>query len=380
MKVTERKFVSIAGGAKNRVAALRQKFFLIVREPTKHYGGAGQPLDGRDFPFTDVEVLTRVTPSLLAPDTPACRLDQAVYDFGVPHRACFWPMIGSKNDFRFQLAATDLGGNRVTFAMPLLFVGVEANENPAAIAEIISEYNAEPIDPRRRAPLGGASVCYAPKKDGAEGDPRLPTGEMVFRAAEGGGEPDFYPAVESARVGIAAIQRLLQKPDATVGVRYAETYKTSGFGAGNAGELFLQLEEPFSLEFGEQVKSDALGGLASPSMAILGLSRIMGPVSATPPADPKDIGTALVDIAGNKFNPADFFQRAKIFSAASTSERSSVSPSLAGADVPKLLSRQSAASIDATFDWSTRVTKRILSASSYRMPVVARRGSKCTDS
>ena len=47
---------------------------------------------------------------------------------------------------------------------------------------------------------------------------------MVFRAAPVSGisidEAQFYPEVESARVGIAAIQRLLQKPDATVGVTY----------------------------------------------------------------------------------------------------------------------------------------------------------------
>ncbi len=120
VKVTERKFESIQG-TKNRVAVLRQRFFIIVREPIKHYTGAGHTYGGRNFPFTDVEILTRVTPSLRAPDQPECRLSDPgtiIYNPatpGVPHRACFWPMISPTNNFLFQIAATDLSGNRVTF-------------------------------------------------------------------------------------------------------------------------------------------------------------------------------------------------------------------------------------------------------------------------
>lgn len=381
VKVTERKFESVSG-PKLRVAVLRQRFFIIVREPVKRYSGAGHQFDGRNFPFTEVEILTRVTPSLRAPDKPECQLrdPNIVFDpatdivynpangpdgkpLGVPHRACFWPMIGPANNFAFQIAATDLSGNRVTFSMPLLFVGSEANEKPTVIAEIIKRNNLEPSNPRRRASLGNASVCYAPIKRGAEGDPRLPTSEMIFRAAGVShvsiDEAQFYPEVESAQVGIAAIQRLLQKPDATVGVIYPEIYKTTsgGFGAANSGELFLKLLAPFPLKFGEQVKSDALGGLASPSMAIQGLSRIMGPVAAQPPANPANIESALAGVIGNKFNPADFFQGAKILGGVDLGEILDVATSLAGADVPKLLSLQLPDKTEARFDWSTQINK-----------------------
>jgi hypothetical protein len=367
VKVTERKFESIPG-TKNRVAVLRQRFFIIVREPRKHYSGAGHQFSGRNFPFTDVEILTRVTPSLRAPDLPECRLTDPgniIYNpgTGVPHRACFWPMISPTNNFMFQIAATDVCGARVTFAMPLLFVGSEANEKPQVIAEIIKQNNLTPANPRRRASVGNATVCYAPIKPGAEGDPRLPTEELVFRAASVSGvstdEAQFYPEIERARVGIAAIQRLLQKPDATVGVTYPDRYNTTsgGFGAGNSGELFLKLLEPFPLEFGEQVKSDALGGLATPGMAIQGLSRIMGPVAARPPANPADIEAALGDVIGNTFNPADFFQGAKILGGVDLGTILEVATSLAGADVPKLLSKQLPDKIEARFDWSTRIRK-----------------------
>ena len=367
VKVTERKFETVPG-SKNRVAVLRQRFFIVVREPVKRYDGNGHAFGGRNFPFTEVEILTRVTPSLRAPDKPECLLSDPsniIYNpaTGVPHRACFWPMIGPTNDFLFQIAATDVTGARVTFAMPLLFVGSEANENPQVIAEIIKQNNNEPPNPRRRAVVGNATVCYAPPQAGAEGDPRLPTEAMTFRAAPVTGvstdEAQFYPELDRARVGIAAIQRLLQQPNATVDVTYPDRYNATpgGFGAGNPGELFLKLVEPFALQFGEQVKSDALGGLATPGMAIQGLSRIMGPVAAKPPANPADIEAALAGIIGNTFNPADFFQGAKILGGVDLGEILEVVTSLVGADVPKLLSKQLPDRLEARFDWSTRIKK-----------------------
>ncbi len=374
VKVTERKFETVPG-SNHRVAVLRQRFFIVVREPVKRYAGTGHEFGGRNFPFTEVEILTRITPTLRAPDKPECRLrdpQAIIYNaavgpdgkpLGAPNRACFWPMIGPANNFFFQIAATDLSGNRVTFAMPLLFVGTEANAKPAVIAEIIKQHNLEPANPRRHAALGNASVCYAPIKPGAEGDPRLPTREMIFRAAGVTGiSPDearFYPEVESAQCGIAAIQRLLQKPDATVGVAYPEIYKTTsgGFGAANSGELFLKLLAPFPLTFGEQVKSDALGGLASPGMAIQGLSRIMGPVSAQPPTGAQTIEGMLAGVIGNQFNPADFFQGAKILGGVDLGTILDVATSLAGEDVPKLLSKQLPDKIEARFDWKTRINQ-----------------------
>ena len=365
IKVTERKFEYV-GNSKNRVAVLRQRFFIKVRERLKHYNGAGHQFAGRNFTFTDVEIVTETTPTLLAPDLPECQLNDPaniIYNeaTGVPHRACFWPMISPTNNFMFDMIGTDLSGERKSFSMPLLFVGSEANEKPQVIAEIIKQNNLEPANPRRTAQLGNASVCYARIKLGAEGDPRLPTKEMVFRAAPVTGistdEAQFYPELDNSESGIAAIQRLLQKPDATVRVTYSENYNTNEFGAGNPGEVFLKLLNPFPLVFGEQVKSDALGGLATPSMAILGLSRIMGPVAAQPPASPAGIEAALGDIIGNKFNPADFFQGAKILGGVDLGTILNVATSLAGADVPKLLSRQLPDKVEARFDWSTQVNK-----------------------
>ena len=118
IKVTERKFEYLdTTNKKNRVAVLSQRFFIVVRERVKSFDGSvHKDFAGRNFPFQSVEILTRVTPNLQPPE--ACKLqkaatassDKAFYT-DVPPRAAFWPMIQG-GDFSFQLAATDLGGNR----------------------------------------------------------------------------------------------------------------------------------------------------------------------------------------------------------------------------------------------------------------------------
>lgn len=366
IKVTERKFEFEKQGSKNRVALLRQKFFIIVREPVRQYDGTGHEFEGRNFPFTSLEILTRVTPNLRPPGE--CKLNDpqgkiyATTPKVIPPRACFWPKINASTYFKFQVAATDRSGDRVTYPMPLLFVGVEANQNNDSIAEIIVQYDKDPVIPQRTSALGGCSVCYAPLKQDAEGDTRLPTAEMTFAVAPvttgSKNKPRFYPETQTARVGIAAIQRLLQQPNAMVGVAYSEKYKSDGFGGSNPGEIFLRTLQPFELTFGAQVKSDSLGGLATPSMAIQGLSRIMGPVAAKPPAssDAAAIETALGQVYNNNFNPADFFKGAKILGGIELKDILGVLPKpLAGQNVPKLLSKTLGDKIEARFDWNTEI-------------------------
>jgi len=378
VKVTERKFESTGPGVKDRVAVLRQRFFIIVRERVKHYDGKGVDFGGRKLCFTDIEITTSVTPSLLSPDDPACDLEGAAIYAGVnpiPRRACFWPMIGPSNqplqarDFLFNMIGTDRHGNRIPFSMPLLFVGIEANEfgdkpDPNVMTKIRDAYNKDAT--RRSADLGSFSVCYAPPKDGAKGDPRLPTRKMTFMAMPvhkyvSTDEAYFYPAVEGAKAGIAAIQRLLQKPDAMVNVAYAQAYLDHDFGPANAGEVFLKLVEPFGLTFGKEagkhVKSDTIGGLATPGMEIRGLSRIMGPVATQPLKPGESADTKLQDIVGNQFKPADFFSDAKILGGVKLAEILEDVTGLASDEVPKLLSRETTDSLEASFEWTTSKIK-----------------------
>ena len=66
VKVTERVF---EGDPNARIAVLRQRFFILVRERVRRYVPLrpSHQLKGRNFPFTEVEILTRVTPDLQAP-------------------------------------------------------------------------------------------------------------------------------------------------------------------------------------------------------------------------------------------------------------------------------------------------------------------------
>ena len=74
-------------------------------------------------------------------------------------------------------------------------------------------------------------------------------------------------------MGIRAVQRLLGQPQAVVPVRYPDEYRKNAFAGANKGEVFLETVTDYALEFGGgtgQAKSDALGALATPSMAIQG--------------------------------------------------------------------------------------------------------------
>jgi len=358
IKVTERKFEDHGSGKKKRIAVLRQRFFIVVREQFKAFTGHGHAFDGRNFPFQSVEILTRVTPNLLAPEKTPCHLTEKpglpIYTGtgAVPPRSAFWPMIGISSDFMFEVAVTDINGTRNTLSMPLLFVGIEANQSKSQA--VLEAYNMAGTLSRRQTSLGGATVCYAPVDPNAKGDPRLPTERMTFASATLTGNantmPAFYPEIEKAEVGIRAVQRLLGKTDAVVEVQYPDIYKNIGFvGNANKGEVFLKTTQDFALEFGgssTQAKSDSLGGLVSPAMVIQGLSRVMGPASD------------LANVAKNEFKPAQFFNGAepKILGGISLLDLLTNVTNLSGDNVPKMLSREFPDRVEASYLWSTNIT------------------------
>lgn len=392
IKVTERKFQRLTSSSSNRIAVLRQRFYLVVRERVRSYNGSNhrggddqappaKDYKGRNFPFKRVEILTRVTPDLLAPESsPLEAVSPDVIfetvsidneDSPIVPRMAFWPSLpGSGSNqvpFRFDVAVTGLSGERVTYSVPLLFVGETANR--AKHAQVRRAYNAAGAAKYRRAELGGQVVTYAPYDPGADGDPRLPTAHMTFAAGLvktiSKVEPNFYPETAAANVGIRPLQKLLGRPDAMVDVTYPEVYKQHGFTAAqNAGELFLvRMGGESRLEFGEgKAKSDALGGLATPQMAIQGLSRLIGPVGAQPPADPSDpaqVEAALeTNVTQGKFDPASFFEDATILGGINIADIIiNVAQTLLGLDVPKLVSLELPDRVEARFTWDTEITQ-----------------------
>jgi hypothetical protein len=399
IKVTERKFENLAAADPRRVALLRQRFFIVVRQPVKDdYRStnspyrAGHQFLGNTLPLRSIEILTRTTPNLLAPEkatiTPVNAGTKRIYPSGsdtytVAPRMVFWPKLDKQNWFQFEVAATDINGARCVFALPMLFVGDEANwpypdAGPAPPADlmqrIIDAYDAPLYAPQRTAQLHGATICYAPN-GASEGVPCLPTDWLRFDAApiEKGvaksakklrrDVPQFFPEIENANVGIKPIQKLLGDPNARVEVSYADVFKNEttdeGFGAGNPGRLFLKLTTPYPLNFGAggaDAKSDALGGLATPQMAILALSRVTGPVSGKPPTSGKTIEDSLQKASAGTFDPFDFFGGAKILGGIDIGDLlKGAVVALTGATVPKLVSKEFPDRVEASFDWNTEI-------------------------
>ena len=367
IKVTERKFESADAAAhpdsrENRVAVLRQRFFVVVRERVRQFNGARHLSGGHAFPFTAVEMLTRVTPNLAEPSKPATSITevtgQPIYGGAVARRMAFWPMT-SVGDFPFDIRATDRDGSTSTFAMPLFFVSELANAKVGPA--IRAAYRSAPST-RRRAELAGATVAFAPVDSGAKGDTRLPTQQLTFTAGDTPASQtlvNVYPLVEQGVVGIQAVQRLLGRANAVVAVKYHDTYAAQGFGPQNRGELFLELTPAWSLAFGADANSartDTLGALASPAIMIAGLSRVMGPAS--------DLANIIGPGGGvPKFNPAAFFNHATILGGIPLDSLLDVIEGLTGDDVPKLLAQSLPATlefperIESRFEWATTITK-----------------------
>jgi hypothetical protein len=364
IKVSERKFESLDGDRTQRVALLRQRFFVAVREPVRTYSGANHLFQGRNFPFTRIELLTRVTPDLSDPGEGDSALQPlSIYGGDLARRMLFWPMVpaGSKlADVPFEIAATDISGLHTTFSMPLLFVGKLAEAKAAAVCK---SYNATPASPRRRADTGGAIVTYAPPDPADKGDPKLPTRTISFAAASlpDAIDPAVYPEIDVAEVGIKPIQKLLGQHDFVTEVAYPDFYKAHGFDPlQNKGQVFLKLTKAKDLPFGgssKDAKSDSLGALATPKMSVLGLSKILGPVSGDTAATPDLVEGNLDKIRGGTFDPASFFKDATLLGGIKLAQILPGTNDLSGSDVPKMVARDFPDHVEARFEWSGDVTK-----------------------
>jgi hypothetical protein len=316
VKITERKFHT---GTKGNVAYLRQRMFIIVREPEKLYPPTGlKTPDGKSYdlqwPISRIHLTTLVTPDLNPPE----ESDYILAGTSGPiesKQAMFWPRVGSA-DFPFHLIAEDFDGQQVEFTMPLLFVSVLGNlsDNEGLLKMVRDSYEVSPAyESRRRRSMSGKHLMFAPSM--IPGDTTYETQFVTFGAeipsgndidALGEDAPRFYPAVRKADVISPSIKALIGN-NQTMQIQYAKTYLEEGFtGGNNRGEVFAEIVPgtmPVGLDFNG--KGDRSGGLVMPNMSIKGLSRVMGPVS----------GDNLSQITTGQFDPKDFFKglNAKIF-------------------------------------------------------------------
>lgn len=274
VKITERKWQNFVPG---RPAALRQRLFVIVREPELRFGEDPADPRARLMPLKRVRLLTLVTPVI---DWPA---DQDLFRVSVGNQP-----------FRFAVEGEDEYGNPALFSMPLVFIAPARARKPKGVKAAKLQLMAGDA---HRAELGGSPMALVRERKRERGATTFPVARAAFGAAYSGNlGPGFHPELLDADLSLPAVEIATGK-GATKRVAYDTAYRKHGLGlgGGNRGEVFARLLDPHQLDLGDS--ADKAGGLLSPSMAIGGLSRAVGPLG----------GGDLAGLAGGTFDPKKFF-------------------------------------------------------------------------
>jgi hypothetical protein len=314
VKITERKFQPDAEG--RTTAYLRQRFYILVREPEKDYTtGFLTDTQQRGFPYQSLRITTLVTPDL---DTP--QVIGGAYSF--------FPQVGGE-DFLFHMVGTDSEGQTSEFVSPLYFVEEGGNYSTA-----VNEWNGSGQTARD---LGGQKIAYAARDK--PGDTTLDTSSLTINAVlldNGAADPPFFPKMAGAAVNVPAIQQVTGKPGA-VTVGFYPNYLTGGFGTGG---VFLQLDSVLPVGF----SGDQSGGVATPNLQVSGLSRRFGTVSGP-----------INDIAGGTFDPKQFFAGAGATLFGVVSLQDLIEGAFGDNTVPALLTQRQSGTIRTSLHWAPTV-------------------------
>lgn len=284
VKVTERKFKDNGGLI---VANLFQRFFLIVREPTKWFDR-----NDRGMPFKRVEITTLVTPDIAEPS-------QVVND-----SRSFWvevmrsPAPTDRVRLRFPVIASDPEGNLFNLSIPMLFLSQRAQGTTRqAVIDVYNDSSTSQMMADRSASVPGQKIMFAEREGSPADNTQLATRTLTFALA---GEA---PQLLKAEVDVPQVQQLLGK-DAPTTIRLYPGYVSSGFdgGAGVFAEIVKETpeKEPFDAvtpaTMGVTFSSDQAGGFATPNLGVSTLSRDRGPLAGN-----------ATDAVIDKFDPKSFF-------------------------------------------------------------------------
>ncbi|HEY9356634.1 MAG TPA: hypothetical protein VIQ52_10055, partial [Arthrobacter sp.] len=268
------------------VAYLWQRWFIIVRQPTRTY-----PPADRDNPFGQVTVSPLVTPDIDKP--PENQQPFVPTRNGVP--------------FPFTLTTVDRGGGTRSWAAPLVFVQA-GRDGPQTF--IFHAENASPrYFPVRRIPGRGQALAVAvPVK---AGDTSVDVAHLVFDGEIDQANVTSRPFLTEARAVVPSMRHLAPQAPA-VDLVFAKPYLADGLpargpnakpvpGTPNAGELVLALKSPpAAVDFTSG--SDRAGGFVAPNLSVKGISRALGAIGESGNApSPFDAGT---------FDPASFLSGA----------------------------------------------------------------------
>jgi hypothetical protein len=322
VKVTERKIQAVPitamvlqtdSRAGQPAAYLRQRFFIVVRQPVKTYPAhSSQPNQGRQWPFSSVRITNLVTPSL---DDPT--MTGEAYDLAGKGQKAFWPRVNG-NDFLFHMIATDSDGQNTEFTSPLAFISStlqQAEDVASFLQPAIASYNSSAANlSRRQRSLQGQKVAFAPSSanegvaDGKRGDtsPEVKTITLgaILPSPSNAGLPDdqprFFPTWQEAEVRLSGAEQASGKDlPAPVVITLHPDYLANGFQpSSNPAYIWAKLKAKVDLDFNGS--GDKSGAVVTPNMQISGLSRSKGVMSGP------------VDSIPTNFDPNQFFNGAKI--------------------------------------------------------------------
>ncbi|ESQ88358.1 hypothetical protein ABAC460_17000 [Asticcacaulis sp. AC460] len=282
IKVSERKFSGQSDGG--RVAAVLQKYYIIVRQRLRTFPGDGQMWQGRDFPFTRVEITTKQTPDMQAPVMIA-PLGVGYYGSATNAFQTFWPkQMAGGSDILFHMIFSDAAGRQTVADMPLIFISGTRNQKASSVQQVSNYYNGNDatVIGRRKLALDRQLIRLTPAVDpegGAlePGESDYHTSELVFRAAPASGAPDgahFYPGILNAQIEVPALKNLLgHAANPTIG--YHQIFLSHGLGGGNPAEVVFSFT-PLAVPSVQDKPTDKFGGLLAPSLKPDGLSRKLG--------------------------------------------------------------------------------------------------------
>ncbi len=377
--ITERKFdLTPTGGGFE--AVLRQRRFIVVRQPVKDFGGENAPGSfqqhgGRKFPWRVIEFRTLTTPDLDGVAPPGAELK----DPDPPNAVLgFFPTIAGVK-FEFVLAGTDWDGQATTLSMPLAFVEAVSEcrpfgarttlaplpppglaFDPVKMAALNAAYMALP-DVDRTVQLAGQKLAMAPAAVagsttvqavsavlGAHG----PLASAAAAALASADQPAFFPTLEQAAIQIPGLDALRGAVPGLgpTDVKLPDTFLEHGFPTpqqilddlnlgGAAQGLVSQASEMFAEAVGSKLPfslpGSGSGGVAIPGLDVGGISRRLGPVG--------DALGGLLQSGGSlpTFDPTQFFNPdAKILGVISLKDILSIVgidfPGSIGSDVNKM--------------------------------------------
>lgn len=302
VKETEREIEPVEDKPGEPPAAyLRQRMYLVVREPDKTYHPEEMCDDGRSFPYSRVVINTTVTPDLDDPTS----TDVVTGMQGEQDR--FWPRVGHQ-DFLFDITAYDHANppKRIPFNAPLIFVSLKYAYTPE---DTIAAYEDASNDGRATREMNGQKIAVA--KPAKEGDTSVDTLSIKFGAQLPKQDcktlrlahlPRFEPLMREAAVRLPAVERMGGLAATPPVIQWDRTYINNGFsadsnkGGANHGDVFARLVSATPMQF----PGDKSGGLATPDLSISALSRLAGPVAGTLQSVDKFVSGA--------FEPLQFFQ------------------------------------------------------------------------